>query len=154
MSDISVPGVKKKRALYHNGHWKFPKKMGNGVGFIYVIRDNALKRFYLGKKLYISNSGKKLNWKYYKSSSTLLHDMFEARGENEFDFIVLDEYKTRSGLSYAETWSLCFVDSPLSNTWFNTRIERITWNVTEPVTDTHKRRLHRSIALENSLEEY
>ena len=34
---------------FNNGHWSFPEQMGNGVGFIYVIKDLALERFYLGK---------------------------------------------------------------------------------------------------------
>ena len=40
-----------KIPLIHNGHWQFDKQMGDGVGFIYVIRDNIMEQYYLGKKL-------------------------------------------------------------------------------------------------------
>lgn len=126
-----------------NGHWLFCRQMDpkKYEGFIYIIRDNILERFYLGKKPYKSASGKPSPWMHYMSSSSLLKAMWEERPLSEFQFFVLDEYKTRGGLSYAETWTLCFVEAPTTLTWYNKRIEKISWNVKEPISALHKERL-------------
>lgn len=136
-----------------NGHWKFPEQMGlNGVtGFVYVIRDNILNRFYLGKKYYFSATrGVKpaeSNWKKYSSSSATLETVFQNRPIDEFEFICIEEYKKRGAVSYAETWSLCHVEAPTTDTWYNTRIEKISWPVREPITERHKERLQRVVQL-------
>lgn len=135
---------------HDNGHWIFPEQMGKGVGFIYVIRDSYLKRFYLGKKSYRGagklNHGKDSGWRKYKSSSLLLKEMFAERPIEEFDFICLEEYATKGTLSYSETWSLCLVEAPTSQQWYNRLIEKVSWNVKEPISERHKERLKRVIA--------
>jgi hypothetical protein len=129
-----------------NGHWDFPEKMGNGVGFVYVIFDKVLVRAYLGKKLFKGmgklNKGEESNWKKYKSSSKALAAMFKERPKEEFEFICLEQYQTKGTLSYAETWSLCHVEAPTSKIWYNTLIEKVSWPVKEPVSDRHKNRLN------------
>lgn len=136
---------------YDNGHWLFPEKMGDGmyVGFIYLIRDKYLERFYLGKKLYRGmgklNRGKESNWKTYISSSKLLKEVFDYRPRTEFDFICLEQYKTKGTLSYSETWTLCFVEAPTNRTWYNTLIEKVSWPVKEPISERHKQRLQDAI---------
>jgi len=133
--------------ILFNGHWNFSEQMGGSeyVGFIYVVKDSVLNRYYLGKKLYRSmkgiNKGKEGNWKKYVSSSKLLAEIMSSRPLYEFEFICVEEYKTLSGLAFAETYSLVFVEAPYSNSWINTRIEKITWNVKEHVTDRHKEKL-------------
>lgn len=132
----------------NNGHWEFVRQMGESgyVGFIYVIHDTIMDQFYLGKKLFKGtgaiNQGKESNWKQYKTSSKYLQVHFKERPKEEFRFICLDEYKTKGGLSYAETWSLCYVEAPTKDRWLNKRIEAISWNVKEPVTALHKARLY------------
>jgi hypothetical protein len=115
------------------------------VGFIYVVRDNVLERFYLGKKTFRGNGklnkGKESNWRTYSSSSKLLAEMWQERPRNEFDFICLEQYRTKGTLSYAETWSLCLVEAPTSRTWYNNLIEKVSWNVREPISNRHKERL-------------
>jgi len=131
---------------FDNGHWQFPERMGDGVGFIYVIRDNYLKRFYLGKKLYYGmgklNKGKESNWKKYTSSSKVLAEMLKERPKEEFDFICLEQYKTKGTLSYSETWTLCFVEAPTSVMWYNRLIEKVSWPVKEGISERHKSRLN------------
>ena len=144
----SVPKVEPlKLPKFNNGHWHFPEQMGNGIGFIYVIRDKELQRFYLGKKLFVGtgklNKGKESNWRKYSSSSKLLAEMFKERPKEEFDFICVEQYKTKGTLSYAETWSLCLVEAPTSNLWYNTLIEKVSWSVREPISERHKERLAR-----------
>lgn len=125
-----------------NGHWKFPESMGVGCGFVYLIRDHVLERFYIGKKFY---GTARVNWKYYKTSSTLMAELFKERPHEEFEFICLEQYKTRGTVSYAETWTLCFVEAPTTKMFYNTRIEKVSWNVKEPITERHKDRLIRAI---------
>jgi hypothetical protein len=130
---------------FDNGHWSFCEQMGTGVGFIYVIRDNYLRRFYLGKKLFYGhgklNKGKESNWRRYTSSSKILSEMFKERPKDEFDFICVEQYKTKGTLSYAETWTLCLVEAPTNNQWYNRLIEKVSWPVKEPVSERHKQRL-------------
>jgi len=123
--------------------------MGKGSGFIYVIRDNVLERFYLGKKSFKTASGIDTNWRRYTSSSNLLNEMLEERPIEEFEFFCLEQYKSRGTVSYAETWSLCLVEAPTTKTWYNTRIEKVTWNVREMITHRHKTRLSRILSMGN-----
>jgi hypothetical protein len=134
---------------FDNGHWSFPEKMDkdNYVGFIYVIKDTYLERLYLGKKLYSSfgkvTRGQESNWKKYLSSSKVLAEHFKERPKSEFEFICIEQYQTKGTLSYSETWSLCFVEAPTNKTWYNTLIEKVSWNVKEKITDRHKERLNK-----------
>jgi hypothetical protein len=127
----------------YNGHWKFPEQMGeiSKVGFIYLIRDNYLKRFYLGKKLFrghgVQNRGKESNWKTYVSSSKALAEIFKVRPKEEFEFICLEQYNTKG--------TLCTVEAPTNRNWYNTLIEKVSWPVKEPISDRHKQRLHDAI---------
>jgi hypothetical protein len=147
INNISLP-LKK----FDNGHWLFPEQLGDGVGFIYVIRDNILKRFYLGKKTFRGagklNYGKESNWRRYTSSSNTIATLLKERPFEEFDFIVLEQYKAKGALSYAETWTLCLVEAPTNVTWYNTRIEKVSWPVKERITERHKRRLEATIAFD------
>ena len=128
-----------------NGHWDFPEQMGDGVGFIYEIMDTFMNRAYLGKKQFRGagrlNAGEESNWKKYTSSSKELNANIKARPKEEFKFICLEQYKTKGTLSYAETWSLCLVEAPTSKVWYNTLIEKVSWQVREQITKRHKERL-------------
>jgi hypothetical protein len=129
---------------FNNGHWRFDEQMGGKeyVGFIYIIHDMYMGKMYLGKKLYRGtgklNEGKESDWKRYISSSKLLGENVKERPKDEFDFICVEQYKSKGGLSYAETWSLCFVEAPTKSEWYNKRIEAISWNVKEQITERHK----------------
>jgi hypothetical protein len=88
------------------------------------------------------NKGQASNWKTYTSSSSYLNDLIKEKGKDKFEFIILEEYHTVGGLSFAETWSQVFVETPSNNDEFMNRfIDKVTWKVTEPVTARHKRRL-------------
>lgn len=132
---------------FDNGHWEFPEQMGGKpyVGFLYAIYDSVLQRAYLGKKLFEGhgklNKGKESNWKKYASSSDLLKSLLKARPREEFEFICLEQYRMKGALSYAETWTLCLVEAPTTKLWYNTRIEAVSWVVSEAITDRHKQRI-------------
>jgi hypothetical protein len=91
------------------------------------------------------NAGKESDWRRYMSSSKLLAEMMQERPKEEFEFICIEQYKTKGTLSYAETWSLCFVEAPTSVRWYNKLIEKVSWNVKEPITLRHKQRLNEII---------
>jgi hypothetical protein len=142
---IIVPAA--KRIPKDNGHWLFPSTMGgkDKVGFIYIVRDNYLKRFYLGKKNYRAmrgaHKGDESNWRRYMSSSKGLKAMLLERPKEEFDFICIEEYKTAGTLSYSETWSLCLVEAPTTPYWYNQLIGKVSWKVKEKISDRHKARM-------------
>jgi hypothetical protein len=141
--------------MRNNGRWQFCEQMGGKEysGFVYVIRDNYLNRFYMGKKFYRGggklNKGVESNWKTYLSSSKTLEIMLAERPIEEFEFICIEQYKMRGAVSYAETWSLCHVEAPTTVNWYNKRIEEISWNVKENITPRHKERLERVIRLDH-----
>ena len=150
---VTTPVKVLKPTKHKNGHWMFPEQMGGHVGFIYVIRDTVLKRFYLGKKLFYGtgqlNKGKESNWRKYTSSSDVLNELLKHRPKEEFDFICIEQYKTKGTLSYSETWSLCLVEAPTSKQWYNTLIDKVTWSVKEAISDRHKERLQKAISWES-----
>lgn len=141
----ALPPIRADSSIRHNGHWDFPEQLGVGVGFIYVIYDEVMKRAYLGKKLFRGtgklNKGVESNWKRYTSSSKVLNELIAIRPRDEFEFIAIEQYKTKGTLSYSETWSLCKVEAPTSSIWYNNLIEKVSWTVKEPITDRHKERL-------------
>ena len=136
--DNYVPSASK----FNNGHWKFDQQMGKGAGFVYIIRDNLMEKFYLGKKSFRVSSGYETNWRKYTSSSNILNSLLEAGDKSDFDFFCLEQYRMTGTVSYAETWSLCLVEAPTTDRWYNKRIEKVAWNVSEKLSEKHKRRLN------------
>jgi len=103
-----------------------------------------MHRAYLGKKSYQSTlKGKKIesDWRNYKSSSDYVTTMLAGRPAEEFQWICLEQYKTKGTLAWAETYSLCFVKAPTTKWWYNKRIEGISWKVSEEITSRHLERL-------------
>jgi len=145
--ELNNPDFSAKSALLQNGHWEFPEQMGvdKHIGFIYAMYDTVLNRAYIGKKFFVGmgklNRGKESNWRKYVSSSNLLAELLKVRPAEEFEFICIEQYKTKGCLAYAETWSLCYVEAPTSPVFYNTRIEGISWSVKERISDRHKERL-------------
>ena len=131
------------------GHWSAQGLVldpEHAEGFVYLIIERSTGRIYIGKKNYRSRGkktkGVQSNWKSYTSSSTFLNQLIKERGLDEFDFILLEQYYTRGGLSFAETWSQVHSETPSNNQRFLNRfIDKVTFKVTEPVTARHKKRL-------------
>jgi hypothetical protein len=131
-----------------NGHWQFPEPMDSEeyIGFIYVIRDIEAKRLYLGKKQYRSmgkeTKGKESNWRWYISSSNELVQRVKTNGKHKFEFIAIEQYKTKATLSYAETWTLITQEAPMAGSvWVNHLVNKVSWVVKEPITQRHKDRI-------------
>ena len=132
------------------GHWNsFPGLDQKGaVGFVYMIIHKPTNRKYIGKKNFHgrgkSNRGVESNWKTYTSSSKYLNELLKEEGKDCFEFVILEQYYTVGGLSFAETWSQVVSETPSRNEEFMNRfIDKVTWKVTEPVTTRHKQRLKR-----------
>jgi hypothetical protein len=131
------------------GHWKYAFKdldPARAVGFVYMIIDKQDNTKYIGKKQFRGrgrlNKGVESNWKSYTSSSKELNERIKDRGPEDFHFIILEQYYTLGGLSFAETWSQVVCETPSNNEEFLNRfIDKVTWRVTEPVTKRHKQRL-------------
>lgn len=130
-----------------NGHWQFDCKMDpeHNAGFVYAVIDNVMGLAYIGKKGYHSSAGGRLqqsNWRSYTTSSKTLKLLFEHRPLSEFSFICIEEYKYKSDLAYAESWSLFKVRAlEQSAFWYNKGIESVSWSVRVPPTARHKERL-------------
>lgn len=127
----------------NNGHWIFPEQLGGKSkrGFIYVVVDEFMDKFYIGKKSFWTGDGRESDWRTYMSSSAVLRDMMKERPKADFDYIVLEQYRTVGGLSWAETWSLCHVEALSSRRFYNFRVEKVPNKVNEIITPRHKLRL-------------
>jgi hypothetical protein len=137
-----------------NGHWNFPEQLDheNAFGFIYLIKDTTTGMMYIGKKIFRGtgklNRGKPSNWRVYTSSSKDINALIEERGIDSFEFYVLEQYYTRGGLSWAETWSQCYVEVPTNNhIWYNRFIDKVQWRSAEVVSVRHRRRLNKLAGL-------
>jgi hypothetical protein len=149
LAEAATPRVRvNKAALGPNGHWDFPEVLDSekAFGFIYLIHDTIENKFYLGKKQFRGtgklNKGEESNWKYYTSSCKELVASIKRNGKELFKFYVLEQYYKRGTLGYAETWSLCMVEA-LANRdkWHNGLINKVSWTITESITERHKKRL-------------
>jgi hypothetical protein len=133
----------------NNGHWRFaPRDLDpeKAVGFVYLIVDKKDKSKYIGKKQFRGrgklNKGVGSNWRSYTSSSKELNARIQERGKDDFIFIIIEQYYTIGGWSFAETWSQVVCETPSNNAeYLNRFIDKVTWKVTEPVTARHKKRL-------------
>lgn len=145
-----VGSVVDARNYRNNGHWDWddePLGSKPNIGFIYVIKDIINAKLYLGKKQFVGagkvNKGQDSNWRWYISSSKELSESIKTHGKDNFEFIAIEQYKSKGGLSYAETWSLLHVQTPVyRDKWYNVLINKISWRVTEPPTARHRERLH------------
>jgi len=131
-----------------NGHWIFPEQLDflNAVGFIYLIKNLITGMMYIGKKIFAGmgkkNKGVQSNWRTYMGSSKSLLEEISRVGKENFKFYVLEQYYTKGGYSFAETWSQIVSETPCHNDRFYNRfIDKITWKVTEPPSERHRKRL-------------
>lgn len=130
------------------GHWEFSETLDyeKASGFVYMIIDLDTGMKYIGKKNFrgrgVSNRGQQSNWRSYHSSSKYLQSLVKEGPATRFKYVVLDQYYTAGGLSFAEVWCQVTSETPSQNEEYHNRfIDKITWKVTEPVTTRTKRRL-------------
>lgn len=134
--------------IIDNGHWQFPQQLDylKAAGFIYLIKEKATGRKYIGRKNFRSyaklTKGKQSNWKVYTSSSKDLNELIVANGKQAFEFHVLEQYYSIGGVGWAETWSQCVAETASNHDVFlNKLIDKVTWKSTEHISARHKERL-------------
>lgn len=95
------------------GHWNYSYKVDpeQWFGFIYCIENKVTNQFYIGKKQLKHGGkrksktyGKPMSWKNYTGSSTTLNSDIKEYGKPNFRFDIVDFYKTKGGLYYAEAY--------------------------------------------------
>lgn len=137
-----------KPSYIDNGHWDFPDQMGSldMFGFIYLIHNTVSDKYYIGKKQYfgtgLKNMGKNSNWKRYTGSCELLTFDIKEHGREHFRYLCLEQYKTKTGLYWAEVWSIVTVEATTyPDKWYNGFIERVFLRNKETITSRHKERI-------------
>lgn len=102
------------------GHWTFGRKFraSEWFGFVYCITRKSDGKFYIGKKQLIVRGkkrskgyGKEHAWRTYTGSSENLKKDIKKLGKDAFDFEIVDLYKTKGGLYYAEAYLQMLSDS-------------------------------------------
>ena len=118
-----------------NSHWIYNGDVPSDcIGFIYVInRKNPTPKFYIGKKLMISNRKKSLrkghnnrqhkivetDWKIYCGSSPKLNEDIVKYGEKNFTFEILAFYPSKLLLAYHETKEIIDRNAIFSDEYYN-----------------------------------
>lgn len=96
------------------GHWEWSGHKfhpADYFGFTYCIENTRNNTFYIGKKQFYHKGkkksrtfGKEMNWRGYVGSSKSLKEDIKKYGKKHFKFDMIDLYKTRGGLYYAEAY--------------------------------------------------
>ena len=95
------------------GHWEYPQKFDptQWFGFLYCIENKATSQFYIGKKQFYhlgkkksKTYGKEMTWRAYVGSSVHLKNDIKKYSNDNFKFEIVDLYKTKGGLYYAEAY--------------------------------------------------
>jgi len=99
--------------LTDKGHWEYNKKFdpSEWFGFVYCIENLTTKQYYIGKKQFWHGGkkksrtyGKAMTWKTYIGSSKALKQDINKYKKDNFRFEIVDLYKTKGGLYYAEAY--------------------------------------------------
>jgi len=145
--------TKKTNKTLDNGHWSFCEQVPYTLysGFVYMIRNKLSGMMYIGKKNFRGagklNKGKQSNWRSYTGSSKQVNEDIEKLGKENFEFYIIECYHNKGSVSYAEAWSQHYAEIPTNNDKFYNRfIDKVSWKVSEPITDRHKRRLKKLIS--------
>ena len=95
------------------GHWQcsFEPDVAKSFGFLYCVQNTVTNQFYWGKKQFrhmgkksSKHYGKEMSWRTYTGSSTHLNKDIDELGKDKFKFIMIDTYRTKGGLYYAEAY--------------------------------------------------
>ena len=125
------------------GQWKCSFKLLPGVcqGFVYFIIHRATGMYYVGKRGFHTKSRKPSeHWKTYPSSSKKLSRLIRDHHE-QYDFIIIEQYRTKSGLNYGEVYTQVGLETPSDKMSYNYKIDSLNYKSKEKITDRHKRKL-------------
>ena len=141
---------------FDNGHWAFPEQLDHkkAQGFIYAIRRVSTGQLYFGRKnfrvvsKFAQLNGTQSDWRRYKGSSDELKALIKKHGIADFRFFVLEQYYTKGGVGWAETWYICQAECPSDHAKFlNRQIPNVKWRSTEFISSRHKDRLSKVVRL-------
>jgi hypothetical protein len=145
--------IKNTKKIQTNGHWCFCEELPftTASGFVYLIRNKTNGMMYIGKKNFRGagklNKGKQSNWETYTGSSKQVNEDIKKLGKENFEFYIIEYYNNKGSVSYAEAWSQHYAEIPTNNDKFYNRfIDKVSWKVSEPITDRHKKRLKKLIS--------
>lgn len=147
------------------GHWSFSRKFDptEWLGFIYIIENKVTGQFYIGKKQFYHRGkkksktyGKEMAWRTYVGSSDTLKKDIKKYKKSNFFFKILDLYKTKGGLYYAEAYAqmLCgcmteYLNDGCTPRFYNRQIAAIRFIPTEPPTARTKTCINKIIRICN-----
>ena len=116
---------------FHNTGEEFTEDSIDGhFGFVYCITHTQSGRKYIGKKFFTKSKttqvkGKKKrtrvssDWMTYWGSNLLLQEEVKMNGEDQYVREILHLCKTKSELSYWETWEIFSRHALLNESYYN-----------------------------------
>lgn len=126
--------------FYHNTTEEFKEdQICDNVGFVYLITHIKSGRKYVGKKLFTKAGSRQINgkkkkirkssdWLTYWGSNDELKEEIVFNGENEYTREILYLCKTKSELSYYETFEIfnrhALISDSYYNSWVSCRINK------------------------------
>jgi hypothetical protein len=130
------------------GHWQYIREFdpSEWIGFAYSILNKLNGKSYFGKKFFQATTHRRLvgkknrkkivkesNWRTYTGSCKNLNADIEKYGEENFEFVILGLYESRSSLAYAECRNILLSDSLLyPDRFYNGRLEPLRFTVKPP----------------------
>jgi len=133
------------------GHWKASRSFNPSAnfGFLYCIHNTVTNQFYWGKKQFFHGGkkksvtyGKEMTWRTYTGSSEHLKKDISLYGHDKFSFEVVDVYRTKGGLYYAEAYCQMVseamtehLEDELTPRFYNRQIAAIRFVPKESITD-------------------
>jgi hypothetical protein len=118
--------------LFHNTKEEFnPSEIEDKIiGFVYIITHIPTGKKYIGKKLLTRAKTKQVNgkkrrfrvesdWRDYWGSNQTLAEEVKQQGEQNYTREILHLCKTKSELSYLETWEIFNRDVLLKEEYYN-----------------------------------
>ena len=137
------------------GHWisKTNINPSESFGFLYCIQNTETNQFYWGKKQFFHGGkkksvtyGKEMTWRTYTGSSVHLKADIAKQGHDKFKFEIVDVYKTKGGLYYAEAYSQMVSESMTemlednkTPRFYNRQIAAIRFVPKETITDNTRK---------------
>lgn len=116
---------------FHNTGEEFTEEnIGDHFGFVYCITHVQTGRKYIGKKFFTKSKTKQVkgkkkrtrvssDWMTYWGSNLLLQEDVKTNGEDQYVREILHLCKTKSELSYWETWEIFSRHALLNESYYN-----------------------------------
>jgi len=116
---------------YYNTGEEFKEEhIQDNVGFVYIISHNKTGKKYIGKKLFTKSKTKQVkgkkkrtrvasDWLGYWSSNAELQEDVQRLGKEEFTREIIHLCKTKSQMTYYETYEIFVRHALLNESYYN-----------------------------------